>query len=84
MKLFYGIEYLDHYSKRACTIGEPNSRTGRMSIASTEKVFITKIERDEWVDEKFYRIPATKRIVREHCLGMSVAQFEEHLEWIHV
>ena len=74
---YYGIEYRDHQSCKGCTSGEPNTQTGRMSVACHVLEFTSKVKRDSWVNEKHYRISATKKTIREHCLGDSVAMFEQ-------
>lgn len=87
-KYFYGIRYLG--GNRTCTTGEPNKITGRMSKAISVEVFLTKKDRDEWVNNENLskpsglgggeRIPATLREVREHSLGMSVEDFKQEID----
>jgi hypothetical protein len=91
-KYYYGIRYLG--GNRTCTTGEPNKQTGRMSRAISAEAFLTKTERDEWVNkENLYkpsglgggeRIPATLAEIRKHQLGMSVEEFNEEIKYLHM
>ena len=88
-RLYYGIRYLNQ--NRRCTTGYPHPITGRMSIACDVKVFHSKEGLETWLSEEKLgsycgsgggeRIKATKKMCREHCLGTSVANFEEELKY---
>lgn len=87
-KYFYGIRFLG--GNRTCTTGEPNSITGRMSVACDVTVFRTRSERDKWVNEEKIsapsgcgggeRISCTKKYARSKQRGISVAEFEQDIE----
>ena len=77
----YGIEYWS-MNKMGCTTGESNDATGRMSIACNIEKFDSKEDREEWLFDSTYSLPriaASKRVCREHCLGMSVKSFNEFM-----
>jgi len=80
---FYGFEYWDG---RQTTTGEPNQMTGRMSIAGTIAVFDNARDRGTWIGHTEYkhglpcRVACTKETLRSLHLGMSVADFKDHLE----
>jgi len=89
-KYFYGIRYLG--GNRTCTTGQPHPHTGRMSKAISAEAFLTKSERDEWVNEENLskpsglgggeRIPATIADIRRHSLGLSLDQFAEEIKYL--
>jgi len=68
------------------TTGEPNPRTGRMSKWGDVSIFESKREALLFAAEKETGnaqdviVAGTKRTIREFCLGVSVAQFEENIE----
>ena len=83
---FYAIEYRSS-TKTGCTTGEPNGRTGRMSIACDIEAFGSKTERADWIDGGSCdrpRISISKTTARAHCLGLSVAEFNDYLESVDV
>jgi len=80
---FYGIKYWSR-NKRGCTTGEPNTRTGRMSIACDIEVFHSKKKRDEWVKDDSPdnpRIAANRSLARAHCWGMDLDSFNEDIDY---
>lgn len=84
-KKYYAVEF---WSGRNTTTGEPNTKTGRMSIACDIEVFDSKSERDKWVENGKEtsamrgncRESVTKKELRDLKLGWSIAEFNEHLE----
>lgn len=87
MKKYYAVEYM---SGKNTTIGQPNKTTGRYSRAVHLSVFSNKQERDAWVDDgkvtsamqSNCRRAVTKTEARNLHLGMSVDDFEEHVEYL--
>ena len=79
IKIFYGFEFIG--GNRTCTTGTPNANTGRLSIAGSIATFDSVELRDEWLACGGDRIACTKRELRNFCLGVSVADFEEFLEY---
>ena len=88
MKNFYAVEYSSGCNT---TTGEPNARTGRMSIAVSPVAFASKTERGAWVDSGNQtssmrgncREAVTLRQLRDLSLGLSVAEFAEHVQYLH-
>lgn len=86
-KYFYGFRY---FGGKSTTTGEPNSRTGSLSHAGEAVVFTTQSALCNWLDREDRSIPSgmgggireqvTKKGLRELCLGMSVADFEEYID----
>ena len=78
MRLFYGFHF---HGKRSTTTGRPNYRTGHFSIAGDLKVFTSKAERDEWVEESptCKREAVTRKQARELCLGLSMQEFNDYI-----
>jgi hypothetical protein len=76
---FYGFEFLG--SKRTTT-GEPNKRTGKMSIAGTVRAFRNTRELARWVDAAK---PGRERLevklprLRVLLAGMTMEEFAEAL-----
>jgi len=85
--MYYSFEFK---SGPSTTIGEPNIKTGLMSVAGDLSAFDTTIERDEFVSNGVTtspmrgncRIVITKKAARNLCLGMSMADYNEYLEWV--
>lgn len=73
-RVYFAIEF--PHSKYTTT-GTPNSTTGRMSIATVDRCFYTREERDDWVYEDAHRIAVTRRELRQYDYGCSVALFNE-------
>lgn len=75
VKYFYGFKLC---GGRNTTTGEPNDKTGRMSIAGQPVVFKTMIERDKWVARSSKCLAVSgKSGLRKFCLGMSLTEFDE-------
>ena len=82
---YYAVQF---WSGRKTTTGQPNEKTGRMSIACDIEVFSSKKDRDNWVENGkttsdmrgICREVITKKEARDLCLGMSVASFNEMIE----
>ena len=87
MKYFYAVEYI---SGRGTTTGQPNQKTGYMSIATDSVAFASKKERDAWVADGEYtsdmrgnsRAAVSLRQLRNLCLGMSIDEFAEHIQYL--
>lgn len=87
MKKFYAVEYL---SGRNTTTGQPNPKTGYMSIAIDSVAFTSKNERDAWVADGEHtsdmrgncRAAVSLRQLRKLCLGMSIDEFDRLAEAI--
>ena len=86
-KLYYGVEF---WSGRNTTTGDHNPRTGRMSIACDIQSFESISARNDWVDNGKItadmggnnRETITKKKVRALCLGMSIVDYNEYLDYI--
>lgn len=86
-KYFYAVEFR---SGRHTTTGENNPRTMRMSRAVWPQAFKTTSDRAEWIaDGKVTsdmggnnREAVTKKQLRGMCLGMSMEEFKEHIEYL--
>ena len=87
MKKFYAVEYL---SGRNTTTGQPNQKTGYLSIAVHPQSFSSKPERDAWVDDGEHtsdmrgncRSAVTLRQLRGLHLGLSLDDFDRLVEAI--
>jgi hypothetical protein len=70
------------------TTGTPNRITGNYSKWGDLFVADTKEEAEKWLDDQVYRpvrfVTTSKARVRRQHLGMSVADFEEMLEYTRV
>jgi hypothetical protein len=78
-KFFYAVEFWDR--NRDCTTGQPNEKTGRMSIACDLMAFSSREERYLWVRKDIqYRSYVTKNEMRKLCRGMSIAEYNEYIE----
>lgn len=83
---YYAVQYL---SGRHTTTGTPNRNTGCYSIACNYAVFKTEKSRDAWVKEGKVtpdmqgncREAVTKVQLRKLLRGLSLARFEESLEY---
>lgn len=83
MKRYYGFKFWDG---RNTTTGQPNPRTGRMSIAGDLQIFTKKEQRDQWVADagEKTRISCTPSEARRLHRGMDSAAYNEmidHLTW---
>ncbi len=86
---FYAVEF---FSGKNTTTGTQNPRTGYMSIAHSIEVFSSKNARDEWVNNGKItadmrgncRKAVSKNELRGLNLGLSVADFEQHLEMLDI
>lgn len=86
MSKYLAVQY---WSGRDTTTGQANPITGHYSIACAIKSFDTKTERDAWVSSGKStqamrgncHMAISKRDARNLCLGMSVADFNEMLEF---
>jgi len=84
-KKYYAVEF---WSGRNTTAGSPNERTGRMSKACDIWAFSSKAARDSWVDagkitsdmQGNCRKAVAKKEARSLCLGISVGEFDAHLD----
>jgi hypothetical protein len=81
---FYGFEYA---SGKNTTSGPPNEKTGNMNKAGKLVVFTKKENREEWADEtgrstQKIREAVSIKKARELHLGMSVADFDEMLDYM--
>ena len=83
-KFYYGFEYWDG---RNTTTGQPNEKTGRYSIAGDMIAFTTKADIDSWVENGEYRYGKSNRVIvnkrelRRLALGMTVASFNQWVEY---
>lgn len=79
--IVFGVEY---WSGKGTTTGTPNKKTGYMSIAMDAKAFKNKADRDSWVNNGGVklRVAVSKKQLRNLCLGMSVTEFEEYLDYL--
>ena len=79
MKKYYAILFLG--GNRTCTTGEPNKKTGRMSVACENYVFDSKKARDLWVEKQGdrERMACSKKYLRSKNLGCSMRDFEQDL-----
>lgn len=69
------------------TTGSANEKTGRMSMFGDYKIFETKKERDSFVNEFYnssnpseFAKKCTKRTGRKYSLGMTVRDYENHID----
>lgn len=77
MKIYYAVEYS---RDETATTGDPNRRTGKLSIACTPVAFYSKQIRKKWVaaaKSGNCRQAVTRKELRQLCLGMSIAAFNE-------
>ncbi len=80
--MFYGFQYA---SGKSTTTGNPNPKTGELSIAGSLESFRSKKERDEWVARGCItpdmgsncRIPVESKNIRSFKKGWSKKQWEE-------
>ena len=87
MKRYYAHQYA---SGRKTTTGEPNPRTGRMSIAGELRSFPTAQLRDEWVSrgkitpdmQGNCREAVTIREARRLRAGMSPERWDDYREYL--
>ena len=87
MSKFYAVEYK---SGKNTTTGQPNQKTGYMSIATDSVAFTSKNDRDAWVADGEHtsdmrgncRSAVTLRQLRNLCLGMSIDEFAEHIQYL--
>lgn len=77
---FWAVQYTG--GNKTCTMGFPNPKTGRLSLAADVTCFQTKTERDEWVARGHLREAVDKKGLRSMRLGMSTVEFEEMCEWV--
>jgi hypothetical protein len=84
---FYGYEFK---SGTHTTCGEPNRGferfNGRLSIAGDAKLFYSKKERDEWIQNyrgfNAGRVAVSRAELRRLCAGMENENFAEYLEML--
>ena len=87
MKKYYGVRF--HGGNRTCTTGEPNEKTGKMSLAVSIEKFNTKTDLEKWLDAEDRckptglgggeRMQINKNEIRQYCLGMSIENFNEYI-----
>lgn len=73
---FFAFNYWDTANT---TTGEPNTRTGKLSIAGEMVVFSNKAERDHFAEKRGYKVITAKQ-ARSLKAGLSIKQFEEFCE----
>lgn len=71
------------------TSGSPNSVTGRMSMHGDLHAFSTKENRDEFCDTynhlcNRYPIAVSRNSARKYHLGMSVRDYNEHIDQLDI
>jgi hypothetical protein len=86
-KLYYGFRY---YSGHSTTTGEPNPKTGRLSIAGETRVFSNREKLNAWLDKEKLTSPCglgggrreekTLKELRKLYLGFSQENFDEIME----
>ena len=77
---YYAIEFWSR-NKKGCTTGNPNNRTGRLSIACDAFGFSNKEDRKAFLEGSSFdrpRINANRKTIRSCNLGMSVSNFEDY------
>jgi hypothetical protein len=83
---YYAFEFR---SGRHTTTGEPNKKTGRLSIAGNLVIFASKEKRDAWVDagkttsdmQGNCRESVTRTEARNLNLGASMSEHIEYVEF---
>ncbi len=78
-KKFYGFQY---GSGRDTTTGRPNESTKRFSIYGDLAVFSTEEKRNCWItqDDLLPRCMLTAKEARQHCLGLSIDDYNDLVE----
>lgn len=81
MRFFYAFVN----GKASC--GQSNPTTGMMSTYGDIYKFKNKADRDDFCNQydhqhNCYPEAVSKRTLRGYCLGMTVANFEDHLGWM--
>jgi hypothetical protein len=80
MKNFYAVEFIDG---KNTTMGAPNPKTGRLSVAINTAAFCSSADRINWINRAYKRKAVSVRELRALTMGLSKCEFEDFLNFNH-